>query len=460
MIKIYNSLTKKKESLRPVMPGKIGIYVCGITAYDYSHIGHARSSIVFDVVVRYLRYRGYEVTYVHNITDVDDKIIKRANENNESCEALTERFIQAMHDDEKALGILPPDYEPRATEYMPQIIKLIQAIIDEGYAYVGENGDIYFDVRRFKEYGKLSQRNIDELIAGARVEIGEAKRDPLDFALWKLAKPEEPNWDSPWGKGRPGWHIECSAMSTALLGQPFDIHGGGMDLKFPHHENEIAQSEAACRKDFAHIWMHVGLLQVNKEKMSKSLGNFFTVREIIAEHHPEILRYFMLSGHYRSPVNYSKENFTQMRASLERLYLALRGLPQASVGHHEVHQRRFQAAMDDDFNTPEALSVLFDMAHEINRLREANQLEEAAQLGATLKNLGSLFGILEQNPETFFRGDVHNNEREKIDKMIAARDRARKNKDWTEADRLRTELIKMGVVIEDTADGTIWRREL
>ncbi len=332
MLKIYNTLTKQKEIFEPVEPGKIKIYVCGMTVYDYNHIGHARSFIIFDVIVRYLRSQDFDVTYVRNITDVDDKIINRANENNEACEALTERFIQAMHEDDKALDILPPDQEPRATHYMPQIIDLIKTLVKKEYGYVTSTGDVFFHVRRFKEYGKLSHRDLEKLIAGARVEIGENKKDPLDFSLWKPAKPGEPSWDSPWGQGRPGWHIECSAMSASLLGQPFDIHGGGMDLKFPHHENEIAQSEAACDKAFANIWMHAGLLQINKEKMSKSLGNFLTIREVLEEHHPEILRYFMLSSHYRSPANYSEESLENAHSALERHYIALRGLPEVPEG--------------------------------------------------------------------------------------------------------------------------------
>ena len=329
-MQIYNSLTKQKTEFTPIKPNHVSLYVCGITVYDYCHIGHARSMIIFDVAVRYLRSRGFTVNYVRNITDIDDKIINRANENQEAWDALTERFIDAMHEDERALNILPPDHEPRATNYIPQIIVLIEKIIEQGYAYVAKNGDVYFDVRKFKEYGKLSHRDIEQLEVGARVGLGDEKRDSLDFVLWKMAKPDEPTWDSPWGKGRPGWHIECSAMSTDLLGQPFDIHGGGMDLKFPHHENEIAQSEAANTCCFANRWMHVGLLQVSGEKMSKSLGNFFTIREVLDEQDVELVRYFMISGHYRSPVNYSEENLSQLRSGLDRLYLAMRGLPNSS----------------------------------------------------------------------------------------------------------------------------------
>ncbi len=460
MLKIYNSLTKTKEEFQPITPGKVRLYVCGITVYDYCHIGHARSVIAFDVIVRYLRWRDFEVEHVRNITDVDDKIINRARENNETCDELTARFIDAMHEDDRALGITPPTHEPRATEYMSSIIQLIEDLIKQGYGYVADNGDVCFDVRRFKEYGKLSHRNIDDLIAGARVGVGDSKRDPLDFVLWKMSKPDEPQWDSPWGKGRPGWHIECSAMSTKLLGQPFDIHGGGMDLKFPHHENEIAQSEAAYSTDFAKTWMHIGLLQVNKEKMSKSLNNFFTIRDMLKEHHPEVLRYFMMSGHYRSPVSYSKDNLAQVRTSLEHLYIALRGLPE--VGRDaagDEYVEKFTQVMDDDFNTPEALAVLFEMARAINKLREQDKLDEAARLGASLKMLAETIGILQEDPELFLQGDVHDLDVEKVDQLIAARTQARSDKEWELADQLRGELTKMGVAIEDTPDGTIWRRE-
>ena len=460
MLKIYNSLTKKKEIFKPITPGKVTIYLCGMTVYDYCHIGHARSWIVFDVIIQYLRSQGFEVIYVHNITDVDDKIINRANQNNESVEAVTERFIAAFHDDEKALNLQRPEHEPRATEYIPQIIQLIQTLIDKGSAYVGDNGDVYFDVRRFKEYGKLSKRDLDTLRAGARVEISESKHDPLDFVLWKLAKPNEPKWDSPWGEGRPGWHIECSAMSTALLGQPFDIHGGGMDLKFPHHENEIAQSEAAIDKPFVNIWMHVGLLQINQEKMSKSLNNFFTIREVLAEHHSEIVHYFLLSGHYRSPINYSKENIANAYHALSRLYTAIRDLPR--VQEKELGQpfeARFHAAMEDDFNTPETFAVLFDLAREINRCREQEELEKAAELAATLKRLTGIFGFLQSDPDTFLKGAVATNEVQTIEKLLTARHQARAEKNWAEADRIRAQLTEMGIVIEDATGGTTWRRK-
>lgn len=458
ILKIYNSLTNEKEVFKPLVPGRIGMYVCGITVYDYCHIGHARSLIIFDVIVRYLRTRGFLVKYVRNITDVDDKIIQRANENQESCDQLTERFIQAMHEDEAALGILPPDVEPRATGHIADIIRLIQELINADIAYIAENKDVCFSVRKFKDYGKLSRRDIEKLISGARVSVGENKQDPLDFVLWKISKPGEPTWDSPWGAGRPGWHIECSAMSTEILGQPFDIHGGGMDLKFPHHENEIAQSEAAAQKTFANIWMHAGLLLVNKEKMSKSLGNFFTIREVLAEHHPEIIRYFMISAHYRSPVNYSVETLAQVRSSLERLYTAIRGLPEIEGARALPYEDAFQAAMDDDFNTPVALAVLFDMAHDINRFKEQGQINEAAILGSVLKRLAQIFHILRENPEEFLRGEVSEDDSSKIEALIEERKTSRANKNFARADEIRQELLSMGIVIEDTASGTTWRR--
>lgn len=458
MLQIYDSLTKSKQVFKPVHPGKVNMYVCGNTVYDYCHIGHARSMIIFDMIVRYLRYRGYEVTYVRNITDIEDKIINRANENQESCDALTERFIDAQHEDEVALNLLPVDHEPRATEYVQPIIELIQRIIANGYAYAVNNGDVYFDVNKFTSYGKLSHRDIESLKVGVRIALNEAKRDPLDFVLWKSSKKGEPAWDSPWGKGRPGWHIECSAMSTGLLGQPFDIHGGGLDLKFPHHENEIAQSEAAHGEGFANIWMHVGLLQVNKEKMSKSLGNYFTIREVLEKHDVEVIRFFMLSSSYRSPVNYSEETLAKMETSIRSLYMALRGLAPGKEVFDSEYEVRFQNAMDDDFNTPEALAVLFDIAHEINRLHENKETHKAAELGLILKRLGGLMGILQHDPEAYLQGDVDQSEAAKIEQLIAARIQARNSKNWSEADRLRDAIVAMGVLIEDSAEGTTWRK--
>lgn len=457
-MKLYNSLTGLKETFKPLKSGEIKIYACGQTVYDYCHIGHARSMIVFDMVVRFLRSQQYKVTFVRNITDIDDKIIKRAQERSETCDALTQRFIDIMHDDEKALGLVPVDHEPRATEFIAPIIALIQTLIDEGAAYVAGNGDVCFAVRKCKDYGKLSKRKIEDLIAGARIEIGESKNDPLDFALWKLAKPNEPQWESPWGPGRPGWHIECSAMAGTLLGQPFDIHGGGMDLKFPHHENEIAQSECAYHKPFANTWMHVGLLNVNGEKMSKSLNNFFTIRDVLAEYSAEVIRYFMLSSHYRSPVNYSEENMQQAHQSLSRLYTALRGLPLSK--NTSPIPENFTDAMCDDFNSPLALAELFELAKEINILREKNNLAEAAEKASLLKSLGEIFGILQMDSEIFLQGSVDQAFAATVEKLIADRVIARKNKDFAASDRIRDELKAMGVVIEDGAAGTTWRKLL
>jgi cysteinyl-tRNA synthetase len=458
-LQIYNSLTQQKEIFKPLIPGQVSLYVCGMTVYDYNHIGHARSFIVFDTIVRYLREIGYRVHYVRNITDIDDKIIRRAHETNQEWTAITQQFIQAMHEDDQALGLASPDQEPRATEFIAQMIKMIQGLIAQGYAYAVENGDVYFEVRRFKEYGKLSHHDLDHLLAGVRIDTGEKKKDPLDFALWKSAKPGEPSWDSPWGKGRPGWHIECSAMSTSLLGQPFDIHGGGLDLKFPHHENEIAQAEAAHQAEFAKIWMHAGLLMVNKEKMSKSLGNFLTIRDVLAKHQSEVLRYLMIASHYRSAVNYSEETMAQNFQSLSRLYGALRDLPidETAAGDNE-YQTRFYESMNDDFNTPEALAVLFDLTRDINRLRGEGKLQQAAQLAGTLKKLGKVLGILQQSPELFLKGFISEESSEQIEKLIALRREARQKKDWAAADKIRDQLLEMNVILEDASEGTIWRR--
>lgn len=460
-MKIYNSLTGKKEPFQPLQPGKVSLYVCGNTVYDYCHIGHARSMIVFDVVVRYLRDQGYAVAYVRNITDIDDKIIKRALENHETIADLTHRFIEAQREDEKALKLLPPTHEPRATEYVDAMIALIEKLFAQDCAYLTEEGDVCFNVRRFKQYGQLSKHDLDKLRSGVRIERNDTKRDPLDFVLWKRSKPDEPRWPSPWGDGRPGWHTECVVMSTALLGQPFDIHGGGLDLKFPHHENEIAQAQVCEAQPFAKIWMHAGLLQVNKEKMSKSLGNFITIREALAKHAPETLRYLMISGHYRSPINYSEENMAQMQSALQHLYLALRGLPvDAGLEQAEgsTYRTAFNAAMEDDFNTPEALAVLFNLAREINRLREQNDLSKAAALGMVLRNLGQLLGILQEPPEAFLRGKMQTDEAAEIESLIQARNAARANKNWAEADRIRQKLQDLNIIIEDAANGTHWRR--
>ena len=460
-MKIFNSLTKKKDLLEPIEAGKVKLYVCGITIYDYSHIGHARSLITFDMVVRYLRMRGYEVTFIRNITNIDDKIIKRAQENKENPEALVERFIQILHEDEKALGVLPPDIEPRATQYIPEIIKLIEKLIDKQHAYIGANGDVYFDVRTFNEYGKLSHRDLDELHAGVRIEISESsKRDPLDFVLWKRAKLGEPQWKSPWGEGRPGWHIECSAMSSGLLGQPFDIHGGGLDLKFPHHENEIAQSEAAEEKTFVNLWMHAGLLEINKEKMSKSVGNVISIREALKINDMEVLRYFLLSGHYRSPLSYSKENLSNSYMALKRFYLAMRDLPITDNTETSGYTEQFYEAMDDDFNTPIAFAILFEITREINRLRDANQIEKAGKLATELKYLGNVFGFLNYSPEKFFHGTKTASDIEKIEALVTTRNKARQNRDWKTADDIRNQLDNLGITIEDSLEGTSWRENI
>ena len=463
MLKLFNSLTRQKEEFVPIEPGKVRIYVCGMTVYDLCHLGHARVLVVFDVIVRHLRSLGYNVTYVRNITDIDDKIIARAQQNAEPINELTERFITAMHEDADALGVLHPDFEPRATESMGDILGMIQRLIDKGYAYQGENGDVYYSVSKFSDYGQLSGKRVDELRSGARVDVEQAKRDPLDFVLWKSAKPEEPSWPSAWGDGRPGWHIECSAMSTECLGAHFDIHGGGMDLQFPHHENEIAQSEAANGEHFVNYWVHNGFVQVDKEKMSKSLGNFFTVREILRRYQPEEIRYFILSSHYRSPLNYSDENLDKARGALQRLYTALRDCEVAEGSDLAVgYEQRFQAAMNDDFNTPEALAVLFELTRTMNRAREQGD-GEPARLANTLRALAGRLGILRSDPETYLRsrhsGSQQGPSDQEIDALIARREQARADRDWGEADRIRDQLTELRVVLEDSSGGTLWRRD-
>lgn len=455
MLQIFNTLTRQKETFKPLHPGKVGLYICGVTVYDYCHIGHARTYTSADVIVRYLRASGYDVKHIRNITDIDDKIIKRANENNESFSVVTERFTKAMHEDFAALGLTKPDEEPRATAYIPQMITLIEKIIANNHAYVGANGDVYFDVRSFKEYGCLSHHDIEQLESGARVEVSEVKRDPLDFVLWKLAKPGEPSWDSPWGKGRPGWHIECSAMSMDLLGEHFDIHAGGRDLIFPHHENEIAQSQAATNSPFVSLWMHAGFLQIDKEKMSKSLGNFVTIRDVLKDHDPEVVRFFLLSSQYRSPLIYTEDALFQAKQALSRFYTALRNLPQADYPKNTDYEQKFILAMDDDFNTPVALSVLFDLAHEIHRLRDKD-INDAAKYGALLKYLGDILGILQTQPEAFFQKGT-SVDAVKIESLIAARQQARRDRNWAEADRIRDELSDLCVAIEDGPQGTTWK---
>lgn len=457
MIKVYNSLTLQKEVFEPIEPNKIKMYVCGITVYDFCHLGHARMLSAFDVITRYLRWRDYAVTYVRNITDIDDKIIKRAQENNETVTDLTARFIQAMHDDIAALKLLPPDFEPRATEHIPQMIVIIEKLIAHGLAYIADNGDVYYEVRNFEKYGCLAHRNIDQLESGARVEISDIKRDPLDFVLWKMSKPGEPSWESPWGPGRPGWHIECSAMSMELLGEHFDIHGGGRDLIFPHHENEIAQSEGATQTQFVNYWLHNGYVQIEKEKMSKSLGNFFTIRDLLKNHAPEAVRYFLIASHYRSPLQYSEEALIQARNSLNRLYTALRDLPISAPLAESDYEKNFTAAMDDDFNTPIAFAILFDLAHEIHRTREQD-LQQAGKLGALLRRLGEVLGVLQDDPVQFLQAGLGELDVVKIEALIDARIEARLQKNWAEADRIRDELTDMSIVLEDTSTGTVWKR--
>jgi cysteinyl-tRNA synthetase len=458
-IRIYNTLTRSKQTLVPIIPGVVRMYICGMTVYDYCHLGHARVLVVFDVVARYLRERGFRVHYVRNITDIDDKIIRRAEENNESVGELTERFIGFMNEDCALLDVLRPDQEPRATDYIPQIIAMIEALIERGYAYQADNGDVYYAVSRFTEYGRLSGRRSDELRAGARVEVDEDKRDPLDFALWKAAKPGEPRWNSPWGPGRPGWHIECSAMSIDCLGDHFDIHGGGQDLQFPHHENEIAQSVAATGARFVNIWMHNGFVRVEDEKMSKSLGNFFTVREILKNHHPEEIRYFILASHYRSPLSYSDANLEQARSALTRLYMAMRGLRPSPPHRGDEFVERFHAAMSDDFNTPEAIAVLFDLAREINRLRDSDEAA-AMRAAATLRILGGVLGLLQRDPDDYLRarGEASPLADAEIERLLQARADARRRRDWAESDRIRAQLRAAGIAVEDGPSGSVWRR--
>lgn len=457
MLKIYNTLTRKKEVFQPRVPGKVGMYVCGMTVYDYCHIGHARVMVVFDTVARYLRYKNYDLTYVRNITDIDDKIIQRARENGEEFGVLTERFISAMHEDERALSVLPPDIEPKATQSIAEIITMIERLLAKGFAYVGSNGDVFYSVGKFENYGQLSGKNPDDLQAGERVDVDQAKENPLDFVLWKMAKANEPSWESPWGAGRPGWHIECSAMSTCCLGNHFDIHGGGMDLQFPHHENEIAQSEGATGEPFVNLWMHNGFVRVNEEKMSKSLGNFFTVREVLKQYKPEVIRFFILSSHYRSPLNYSDEQLNDAGAALTRLYTALRGIDVALAGVETEFVSRFEQAMNDDFNTPVALSVLFDLARELNIAKKELNPEKIEELASTLRFLGGLLGILQNNADGFLQGDAQDGD---IEQQIQARIDAKKAKNWALADKIRSDLKAQGVILEDSPDGTTsWRRE-
>ncbi|MEM9387360.1 MAG: cysteine--tRNA ligase [Pseudomonadota bacterium] len=477
MLKIHNSLTRKLEPFEPMTPGKVGMYVCGITVYDYLHIGHARMLAAFDMVYRYLRHLGHEVNYVRNITDIDDKIIRRANENGEAFTDLTARMIEAMHQDCEALGLERPVHEPRATDHIDGMIQMIQQLEAKDLAYAAPNGDVYYRVSGFADYGCLSGRKLDDMRAGARVEVDEAKEDPLDFVLWKAAKPGEPSWESPWGAGRPGWHIECSVMSTRLLGRTFDIHGGGMDLKFPHHENEIAQSCGAHGERFVQMWMHNGFVEVNSEKMSKSLGNFFTVREVTQVYWPDEVHWLMVASHYRSPINYSDQELDGARACLTRLYTALRGLvlPEdgsaakqliASLGD-EPYSARFHAAMQEDFNTAGAVSVLFDLAREINRLKDAGESDGALAHGALMRQLAGVLGLLRASADEWLKRPSQPLPREaaasalsdgEVDALVAERTEARKAKNFARSDEIRDELAGIGIVLEDGAGGTTWRR--
>ncbi|WP_217876290.1 cysteine--tRNA ligase [Pseudoalteromonas shioyasakiensis] len=458
MVQIYNTLTRQKEQFKPLVDGKIDMYVCGITIYDYCHIGHARTFVGFDVIVRYLRHIGYDLKYVRNITDVDDKIIKRANENGESINDLTTRMTKAMHEDFDSLNMLRPDVEPTVTNHMDEIIAMVERLIAKGHAYVAADGDVLFDVSTFDQYGALSQQDLTMLQAGSRVEVAQDKQDPLDFVLWKKAKPEEPSWSSPWGEGRPGWHIECSAMSSKHLGEHFDIHGGGSDLQFPHHENEIAQSCCANNGKYVNTWIHTGMVQVNKEKMSKSLNNFFTVRDVLKEYDAESVRYFLISGHYRSQLNYSQENLEQARSSLERIYTALRGVTpiECDLASNE-YVSKFRKAMDDDFNTPEALPVLFELAKELNRVKDSDA-EQAGKLAYVLRSVAEVLGVAQQDPEAFLQGGQADDEVAHIEALIAKRNEARASKDWAAADEARDALNALGVVLEDSAGKTTWRK--
>ena len=454
-LSIYNTLTRQKEEFKPIHEGKVGMYVCGMTVYDYCHMGHGRVMVSFDVIVRYLRHKGYDVNYIRNITDIDDKIITRANENGEPFNVLVDRMVDAMNEDFALLGVQKPNSEPKATEHIEGIINMVQTLIEKGFAYAGSNGDVYYRVRKFDGYGKLSGKILEELESGARVDVADEKEDPLDFVLWKAAKPDEPSWESPWGDGRPGWHIECSAMSTCCLGNNFDIHGGGPDLKFPHHENEIAQSEAATGENYANTWMHAGALRIDGEKMSKSLGNFFTIRDVIKEYDPEVLRFFLLSSQYRSEINYSQEGLKEAQGKLERFYTALQGADLSVTAPEGTdYAQRFEAAMDDDFNTPLAISILFELATDINKAEGG----EKNQLAALLKKLGGVLGCLETDPEAFFKSGVEVDEAF-IQDLIEKRIQAKKDKDFALADQIRDDLDAQGIVLKDGKDGTTWSKK-
>jgi cysteinyl-tRNA synthetase len=462
MLKVHNSLTGEKEEFKPLRDNEVRMYVCGMTNYDYIHVGHARMLTVFDLIQRYLRSLGYAVTYVRNITDIDDKIIERAAAKGENWADLARRFTAAMHEDCATLGLQAPDREPRATEYIGPIIAMTQTLIDKGYAYVASDGDVMYSVRKFAAYGRLSGKKIDDLRAGSRVQVDNAKLDPLDFVLWKRAKPGEPSWASPWGDGRPGWHIECSAMSTSLLGGYFDLHGGGEDLKFPHHENEIAQSCAACDTPFVKVWMHNGFVRVNDEKMSKSLGNFFTLREVLKTlRDPEVMRFFLLSSHYRGPINYSAAQLAQADETLLGLYRALKDAGESGP-IDEDRYAAFRSAMDDDFNTPEALAVMQGAARELNQAKASGNPATANRAAATLRAMGKVLGVLQQDPDTYLKrsvGDKTMSDAD-IEALLDARRAARTARNFAESDRIRAQLSAAGILLEDKAGGaTQWRRQ-
>ncbi|MSP86816.1 MAG: cysteine--tRNA ligase [Methylotenera sp.] len=472
MLKIYNTLAREKQVFTPIIAGKVSMYVCGMTVYDYCHLGHARVMVVFDMVSRWLRVSGYAVKYVRNITDIDDKIIKRANENKETIAQLTQRFIHAMDEDSVQLGVIRPDIEPKATDFIEGMIGMISALVEKGFAYAADNGDVFYAVKNFDGYGKLSGKSLEDLRAGERVEVDTHKKDPMDFVLWKSVKPNEPSWDSPWGKGRPGWHIECSAMSSHHLGERFDIHGGGQDLQFPHHENEIAQSEAAHSHDgkscqMVNYWMHNGFVRVDDEKMSKSLGNFFTIRTVLEKYDAEVVRFFILRAHYRSPLNYSDQHLDDAKLALTRLYTALRGHHMVSaeaIDWQHAQAARFKAALDDDFNTPEAMAVLFDLANEVNKTK-------SVAVAALLRNLAAILGLLQRDANEFLQGvgqvsNIQSNavemnqpfDSDVIDRKILERIAAKKAKNFAEADHIRKALAEAGIILEDTPQGTTWRR--
>jgi cysteinyl-tRNA synthetase len=453
MLKIYNTIAREKQVFVPIVAGKVSMYVCGMTVYDFCHLGHARVMVVFDMVNRWLRSSGLEVNYVRNITDIDDKIIKRANENGESITELTQRFIDAMDEDALALGVMRPDFEPRATEHIQGMINMISALIEKGHAYLADNGDVFYSVNSFKTYGKLSGKSLSDLRAGERVEVDHFKRDPMDFVLWKSVKPNEPSWESPWGNGRPGWHIECSVMSECHLGHHFDIHGGGQDLQFPHHENEIAQSEAAHDCTMANYWIHNGFVRVDDEKMSKSLGNFFTIRDVLKKYDAEVVRFFILRAHYRSPLNYSDKHLDDAKQALTRLYTAMRGInPDADYDPEQPSVTSFQEAMNDDFNTPEALAVLFELANTLNKTRDV-------KVAAQLKALAGILGLLNRDPEIFLQAGIKDvDDVPHIEQLILARSEEKKAKNFAEADKIRQNLLVMGITLEDGPQGTTWRR--